>query len=321
MYVTDKLLDLRIQRRHDEADGIISIELVSCDGGLLPAFEAGAHINVHVGPGLVRQYSLCNDPAERHRYRLAVLLEKNGRGGSAALHSNFLEGRIVQTSLPQNNFRLVEDAGHSVLLAGGIGITPLLSMAFRLHGLGRSFELHYLSRSPRRAAFLAEFANIGFAHHIRIYHDESPAAERFDLAAALPSPISGAHVYLCGPQGFMDAITRSLRADDWADHHVHQEHFSTNVDKTGDRFLVTAKRSGRTVSVESGQTIARALSDVGIEVLLSCEEGICGTCLLDVIEGVPDHRDIYQTEAQKATNRRITPCCSRALSPVLVLDI
>jgi vanillate monooxygenase ferredoxin subunit len=321
MYGTEKLIDVRIQRRRDEADGIISFELVSCDGELLPAFEAGAHVHVHLGPGLVRQYSLCNDPAEQHRYRLAVLLEKNGRGGSVELHHNFVDGRIAQISLPQNNFRLVEDAEHSVLLAGGIGITPLLSMAFRLHGLGRSFELHYLSRNLSRTAFLAEFADFGFAQHLRIYHDENPTAQRFDLTTALPSPRSGTHVYLCGPQGFMDAIIRDLKANDWTDHHIHQEHFAANVDKTGDRFLVEAKRSGKTVSVESGQTIARALSDVGIEVPLSCEEGICGICLLDVIEGVPDHRDIYQTEVQKVTNRKIAPCCSRALSPVLVLDI
>jgi vanillate O-demethylase ferredoxin subunit len=323
MTAADQLLDVVIARRVYETDDIVALELVAVNGGPLPPFEPGAHVDVHVGGGVVRQYSLCNDPAEHDRYRLAVLREAASRGGSLEIHRTFVAARAVQISPPRNRFPLVEDARLSVLIAGGIGVTPLMTMAHRLQRLGADFIFHYCTRSRDRAAFLGELARATFADRVRFHHDDGDAAQRFVAETALPSPQPGTHLYVCGPAGFMAYVTGAAKAAGWPADHVHTEYFSrdTDVDVTGDRFTVTAARSGVTVEVPPDRTIAQQLLDHGVVVPLACEQGICGTCITGVLEGVPDHRDWYQTDAEKATNSHIMVCCSRAKTALLVLDL
>ncbi|RYY81821.1 MAG: oxidoreductase [Comamonadaceae bacterium] len=314
------LLEVRIARLEQAATDVVALELVALDGGELPAFEAGAHVDVVVAPGLVRQYSLCGDPAERHRYRLGILREPASRGGSEGVHARFAVGQVIQVGLPRNNFPLVDEAAPALLLAGGIGITPILSMARALHARGVPFALHYCTRSRDRAAFAAELAASPFARSVHFHHDDDPAS-RFALEDCLADAAPGTHLYVCGPEGFIGFVTAGAAARGWDASRVHVEHFKAAVVQDGEAFTVVAARSGATVQVPAGTTVAEALLAAGVPVMLSCEQGICGTCLVPVLEGVPDHRDQYQTDDEKAGNAHMTPCCSRSLSPRLVLDI
>ena len=314
-------IEARILKRRIEAEGIISLDLSTRDGTPLPAFDAGAHVEVQLEPGLVRHYSLCGDPSDTNRYRLGVLLEPSSRGGSVAVHRDFVEGHMVHISPPRNSFRLVEGARHSVLLAGGIGVTPLLSMAYRLHALGRSFELHYCTRSRGRTAFVEDISLAAFAGQVHVHLDDGEAGQRFDLAQNIPAPRPDVHLYACGPKGFMDWVIGGAKARGWRDANIHSECFSAEIDASGDGFTVEARRSGKTITVPSGRSIAAMMLEAGIDIPVSCEQGVCGTCLVNVLEGTPDHRDMVQTDDEKASNRQMTLCCSRSVSPRLVLDI
>jgi len=310
-----------IAGRRDEADGIISLEVVSADGTPLPPWAAGAHVDVDCG-ATVRQYSLCNDPQERGRYRLGILREPASRGGSSAIHDTFHIGRTIMIGPPRNTFALREDARASILLAGGIGVTPLLAMAYRLHGLGADFHLHYCTRTPARTAFAGELAQAAFADRVHVHHDDGAPQQLFDFDRALPPAAPDIHLYVCGPGGFMDFVTGAARRTGWPEDQIHLEYFSNDrVDVAGGAFSVTLARSGRTLSVPPEKTILHVLQENGISVPISCEQGVCGTCLTAVIEGRPDHRDLYQTDAEKAANTHITVCCSRAHTPSLVLDL
>jgi vanillate monooxygenase ferredoxin subunit len=321
--MTHEIIETLIIQRCDVADGIIRLDLAPLTGELLPRFEAGAHIDVHLGSGLIRQYSLCNDPAEDHRYRLGILLDVNGRGGSAEIHRDFTEGKTVRIGKPRNKFPLIAEAQHSVLIAGGIGITPLLAMAYELSAKGKSFELHYLTRTLRRAAFLDELRQARFAANAHVYFDDSSPSERFDTSRDIPAPEFGKHLYICGPNGFMTAMISAARAKGWPDTCIHLEYFSASneIDNSTGSFLIEARRSGKTITVNKNQTAAQAMQAAGIQVPLSCESGICGSCLTAIIEGVPDHRDSYMTDAEHAANAQMTPCCSRAFTAKIVLDI
>lgn len=314
-------LEVRIARRSTLTDDIVALELVSVDGSPLPAFDAGAHVDVEVAPGVVRQYSLCNDPTERHRYCLGILRDPASRGGSEAVHRSFAEGSVVRIGMPRCNFRLAAGQSRAVLLAGGIGITPLLSMAHRLTRDAIPFTLHYCTRSRARTAFTEDLAVALFADAVSIHHDDGPAAQRLVLDAALSGRAADVHLYVCGPGGFIDFVTAGARARDWTDDQVHVERFTADVDTRGAAFTVVAQRSGIVVEVGPDDSIAHALIEAGVDVPMSCEQGVCGTCLTNVVEGRPDHRDSYQTDDEKAQNTQITPCCSRALTPRLVLDI
>jgi vanillate O-demethylase ferredoxin subunit len=308
-----------ISHRERGAEGIIVLDFVAADGCKLPSFSAGAHIDVEVAPGLSRQYSLCTSPAETDRYRIAILLEPASRGGSAGIHRDFTPGRRVRIGRPRNNFPLNTEAQHSVLVAGGIGITPLLAMAHHLQGQGASFELHYCSRTRSRTAFLGLLAD-SFESEGRLHFDDGNIEQRFDPKVDLEPPRAGVHIYICGPSGFMAWVIDSARAAGWGQEQLHLEYFTADVDATGGAFVVQT-RAGRKVRVDSGRSIATALREAGIDVPLSCEQGVCGTCLVPVLAGVPDHRDVYQTDAEKAANTHVACCCSRAVSAVLVLDI
>jgi vanillate O-demethylase ferredoxin subunit len=320
----DGLLTVRVERRAEEAEGICSYELVSADGAALPAFTAGAHIDVHVAPGLVRQYSLCNPPHETHRYLIGVLRDPASRGGSQAMHEQIRAGATLVVSAPRNHFPLV-DAPRSVLLAGGIGVTPLLAMAETLSAAGAQFEMHYCTRSPERTAFRERIEGAPFAARVSFHHDSVQPLDLPALLARLRQQEPGTHIYFCGPEGFINHVKASAAALDWPEHQLHLEYFgaaAATAPAAGDQpFDVKLASSGACYTVPVGATVLQVLSAAGVFVPASCEQGVCGTCLTRVLDGVPDHRDLYLTEAEQAANDIFTPCCSRSRSATLLLDL
>jgi vanillate O-demethylase ferredoxin subunit len=316
-------LQVRVVRKATEAQDICSFELMRTDGGPLPAFSAGSHVDVQVPGGLTRQYSLCNDPAENHRYLIGVLRDAASRGGSRAMHEHVHEGDVLRISAPKNHFALAHGAAHSILLAGGIGVTPILCMAERLAITGASFEMHYCTRSRARAAFASRIEASRFASKVRFHFDDGPAQQQLDLDPVLGSPRPGVHLYVCGPKGFMDRVLGCARDHGWPAEQLHVEFFSAEVatSDTDAAFEVQLASSGRVITVAKEQTVVQALAAAGVTVATSCEQGICGTCLTRVLDGVPDHKDQYLTPEEQAANDQFTPCCSRARSPRLVLDL
>jgi len=278
---------------------------------------------VHLPNGLTRQYSLCNQPNENHRYLIGVLRDAASRGGSATMHDVVKEGDVLEISTPKNHFPLAHEAKHSVLLAGGIGVTPILCMAERLAIAGERFEMHYCTRSQDRTAFHGRIGASSFADRVRFHFDDGAAEQKLDLAELLGKPQAGTHLYVCGPKGFMDAVLNTARAKGWPEPQLHYEFFAAEVvvHDSDASFEVKLASSGRIVVVPKGTTIVQALSEAGVEVQTSCEQGVCGTCLTRVLEGVPDHRDMYLTPEEQAANDQFLPCCSRSKSPQLVLDL
>ncbi|MBI2726449.1 MAG: oxidoreductase [Polaromonas sp.] len=315
-------LRVRVHGRNMQTPHIVSLVLVNATGAELPAFTAGAHIDVHLPNGLIRQYSLCNSPSERHRYVIGVLRDANTRGGSAAVHA-LKEGDEIHISLPRNHFPLVT-AAHTTLVAGGIGVTPLLAMAEQMVLDGSSFDIHLCTRSPEHTPFASRWAAPEFAGRVHFHHDGGEASRRVDLATLLGRPASGLQVYVCGPGGFIDAVLSAGRAAGFADGQLHREYFSAApvTPVFGDSaFSVVLEKSGLTIEIPVGVTIVEALRERGIELLVSCEQGVCGTCLTRVTAGTPDHRDMFLTDEEHALNDQMTVCCSRSLTPSLTLDI
>ncbi|HET8744010.1 MAG TPA: PDR/VanB family oxidoreductase [Ramlibacter sp.] len=315
-------ITVKVARRTQEALDIASFELVKPDGSALPGFSAGSHIDVQLPGGLTRQYSLCNDAAEQHRYRIAVLRDAHSRGGSAAMHEQVKEGDTLAISEPRNHFPLVH-AQRTLLLAGGIGVTPLLCMAQRLATAGADFALHYCTRSPERTAFRDEIAASPYAGRVRFHFDDGEAAQKLDLDALLGEPDPGTHIYVCGPTGFIEWVVKTAERFAWNKEQVHLEYFgAAPQDTQGDRaFQVKLAGSGATYEVPADKTVVQALQAHGVEILTSCEQGVCGTCLTRVLQGECDHRDLYLTDEEKAKHDQFTPCCSRAKGPLLVLDL
>jgi vanillate O-demethylase ferredoxin subunit len=315
---------VRVVRKRTEADGICSFELASADGTALPAFAAGSHVDVQLPAGTVRQYSLCNDPSESHRYLIAVLREAASRGGSAAMHDLVHEGSMLAISPPKNHFALAHDASAHLLMAGGIGVTPILCMAERLATMGAAFEMHYAARTLSRMAFVERIARSRFAARVRLHLDDGDAAHKLDITGVLAAQPAGTHVYVCGPRGFMDAVIGAARTAGWPDSRVHFEYFAAGdtAPRSGDgAFEVLLASSGRVVAVQPDQSVIAALASAGVVVPTSCEQGVCGTCLTRVIDGTPDHRDSYLTPEEQAACDQFLPCCSRSRSPRLVLDL
>jgi vanillate monooxygenase ferredoxin subunit len=315
-------LTVRVVRKRREALDICSLELVA-EQGHLPAFTAGAHLDVHLPNGLVRQYSLCNPPADRDRYLIAVLRDAASRGGSQAVHEAVAEGSTLQISAPKNHFPLSEAAQHHLLMAGGIGITPMLAMAETLSASGQSFELHYATRSRERTAFIDRIAAAPYASRVTHHLDDGEAAQKLHIATTLGNAPKDAHLYVCGPQGFMDAVLGAARSSGWPEDRLHYEFFgAAPVDTSGDgSFEVEIASSGRIIPVLPEQTTLQALQAAGLDIPMSCEQGVCGTCLTGVKSGTPDHRDHYLTPEEQAANDQFLPCCSRAKSARLVLDL
>lgn len=320
---TAPTLQVRVARKAAEAQDIVTLELVAADGAALPAFSAGSHIDVQLPNGFTRQYSLCNDPQETHRYQIGVLRDAASRGGSAAVHDLLKEGDVLTISAPRNHFGLAHEAKKHLLLAGGIGVTPILCMAERLANTGGDFAMHYATRAPERTAFRQRIAASAFAARVQFHYDNGDAAQKLDLQALLSQPEAGTHLYVCGPKGFMDAVLNTARAAGWPEAQIHYEFFGAEVAKSDSdaSFEIKLASSGRIVMVPKDQTVVQALAAAGVDIMISCEQGVCGTCLTRVLEGVPDHKDSYLTPEEQAANDQFTPCCSRSKTPQLVLDL
>lgn len=315
-------LSVLVRAIAQETEDIKSFVLASVTGGELPYYTPGAHIDVHMGPGLIRQYSLCGSQDDRSRYIIGVKREPQSRGGSERMHGQVRVGDRLEISPPRNNFTLDETAEHTLLLAGGIGITPLIAMADRLLLLGRSFDLHYFGRSAAHAAFLARLSRPEFAGKVHMHYALNVDAVRDRLDDLLRMYVPHSHLYLCGPKPFMDMI-EAVAAQSWPAEAVHLEYFSADpaaLARPRDSFEVRLARSGGSYLVPEDKSIMEVLQDNGIDVDYSCEQGVCGTCVTNVLEGEPDHRDLFLTPADRSANTKMCLCVSRAKSPVLVLD-
>jgi vanillate O-demethylase ferredoxin subunit len=320
--MAESTMQLRVRRISFEAETINSYELVSPAGEDLAPFTAGCHIDLHLSNGMIRSYSLLNDQRETKRYVIAVNKDAAGRGGSKFIHDTVRVGDIITTSHPRNNFALDEKATHSVLIAGGIGITPLLSMIRRLQSLDRSWELFYAARTRLSAAFVDDLGAIcpDAGRFLRLNFDQEASGRMFDLSAIVNAAPSDAHLYCCGPVPMLEAFEAAV-AERPSDH-VHVEYFKAREKPAlAGGFELQLARSKRTVKVCAGMTILDALLDAGIAANYACTEGVCGTCETRVIEGVPDHRDLFLSKEEQAANNTMMICCSGSKSPTLVLDI
>lgn len=317
-------LDVFVSRVHAETSEVRRFELEPVDGAELPRFDAGAHIDVFPLPGYCRQYSLLNDPNETGRYVIGVKRETNGRGGSSAMHSQLREGSRVRIGGPRNSFRLQDNTGRNILLAGGIGVTPLLSMCHALASSGGSFNLHYFVRSNQEVAFTDIINSADWAHNVYHHFGLVPPLLNEVLDEILGTPTPDDRIYLCGPTPFMDVVRSVAGARGWPDDHVILEHFSAERPKLvpgADEFVVRLARSGVELVVPSDKPIIDVLREAGINIKTSCEQGVCGTCVTSVLEGEPEHHDLYLSHEEQERGDVMTPCVSRARSRFLVLDI
>ena len=313
-------LSLKVAARRDVAKDITLFELVDPDGGILPQFDAGAHLLVQTPGGLARRYSLCNPPSERQRYVVAVKREQAGGGGSASMVDRLHEGDTLAAAVPCNYFPLDLTAGSHWLIAGGIGITPILAMASRLKEASQPFRVIYCSRAPEAAAFLDVLGAPGFTEHVLLHHDGGDPALAFDFAKLLADRPEGAHIYCCGPRALMAAVREAARL--WPAGTVHFEDFGTseqpNVQGGEGSFRVRLARSGRVIDVAPNLSILDALRDAGCYMPSSCEAGTCGACRTGLLAGTADHRDFVLDDDEQES--AIMICVSRAVSEELTLD-
>lgn len=309
-----------VTSRTDDRGEIARIRLTPQDGQIAP-FAAGSHIDVYLPDvDMWRQYSLCSDPVETGFYEIGVLKDANSRGGSTAVHRLAVEGASFEIDGPRNHFELDETAAFTVLFGGGIGVTPMIAMAKRLHALGKDFVLHYCTRSEDVTAFKDDLDACDFADKVIYHFDDQDTALRLDPARGLPAPHADTHLYVCGPHGFMDWVISSAKDAGHATQNVHLEYFSADVDVSGDTFEVNCAQSGISITIGPDDTIAKALAKEGIKIDVKCEEGVCGTCITDVLDGQIDHRDQFLTDEEREDGDQMCVCCSRGRGK-LVLDI
>ncbi|WP_370662347.1 PDR/VanB family oxidoreductase [Massilia varians] len=316
-------LSLLVRQIRYEAEGINSYELVDPAGEELPPFTAGAHIDIHLPNGIIRQYSLCNSPMERHRYVIAVLRDEKGRGGSKALHDSLRVQDIVTVSQPRNNFTLVPGAKKVILLAGGIGMTPLKSMAHALEASGVPFEMHYCARNAGCVAFKEQLDAKWDHGKLHFHFDHGDPANGLNIAKLLSETGEDTHVFYCGPGGFMKACAEA--ASHWPAGTVHFEHFKapepspSALNVAPGSFMVKIASTGAMLEVPADRTIADVLEQANIRIETSCQAGLCATCKIRYLEGEVDHRDYILSDEEHG--QWLTACVSRATSGVLVLDL
>jgi ferredoxin-NADP reductase/nitrite reductase/ring-hydroxylating ferredoxin subunit len=308
-----------VARRTSTATGVVEFELRRVDGQL-PTFQPGAHIDVQLPNGLTRQYSLVNGPGELDRYVIGVKREPDSRGGSACLHDVVRVGDVVAISEPRNNFPLRRDSFRTILIAGGIGLTPLLAMAQALAASALSYELHYFAQSSDHVAFADRLAPLGAS--VITHLGLSPQDTGEMLRTVLADPEDGGHVYICGPGPMLDAARAAATAAGWPDTAIHFEYFknSTAID-TSSTFTIELARSALTIEVPAGTSVLEVLRANRVALPSSCEHGACGTCIVTVLAGEPDHQDAYLNGTERLTGDRMLTCVSRARSERLVLDI
>lgn len=325
MQNADKPLDkieMVVRSVTDEAKFVRSYELAYQNDGELPAHHPGAHLAVHLPNGITRQYSLFDEPGVKRSYRIAVLNDPKSRGGSRYMHENVAVGDRLKVSGPFNLFPMATRARSALLIAGGIGVTPILSMAHELHSAGLPFALHYCARNEEEAAFVEFLRNKApFSSRVTMHFDGGDPRNGLNLTQLLESPVDGCHVYCCGPNGLMNAVEAA--SSNWASGTVHFERFSveTGTFTENKAFKIFLKRSALELDVPPEKSILTVLNEAGFQIDTVCEQGVCGACMTDVLEGVPDHRDQILTDEEKKANDVITVCCSRAKSAKLVLDI
>jgi len=319
--MTSTSIKARVWRMEWAAEDILEVEFRPTAGGALPAFAAGAHIDLHLPNGLTRNYSLLNDSRDTHRYVVAVGLDAASRGGSKFVHREMRVGQILDISAPRNNFPLVEDASHVVLVAGGIGITPLACMARRLAALGRSYDMHIAARNKERAAFVEDMRALGQPVHVHL--DVEHGGKPLSIAPIVANAPADAHFYCCGPTPMLaafEAATAQL-----PEGRAHVEYFSAKAPSPGapapGAFLVTLARSGRTFEVPADKSILETMLDLGLHADYSCQDGVCGTCETKVVSGIPDHRDSLLSKAERESNKTTMICVSRCLGDHLTLDL
>jgi len=310
---------LRVAHISDAAQDIRSFEFVQPDGSELPAFTPGSHIKVQVPNGMLHKYSLCNDPAERHRYVITVKRDDNGQGGSVSLCDDTREGDLIPISVPENAFPLAENGKSFIFIAGGIGITPILSMIRSFGELATAkWKLYYFTRSPETTAFLQELQQPEMNGKVKVHHDFGDPEKAFDLWPVLERP-SDTHIYCCGPRGLMEAV-RDMSGH-WPATRIHFESFNQGggVRPDDTPFDVVLNRSGQRFEVPVGRTILDVLRQHGCNAPSSCESGTCGTCRTKLVSGMADHRDMVLMPDEMGHDIMI--CVSRAKGPELVIDL
>lgn len=298
------------------AEGVSLFEFRALDGAVLPAGEPGAHIGLILPNKVERQYSLAEIDPDRRRYVVGIKRDANSRGGSIYIHDQLKVGDRLTITPPRNNFPLDETARHTVLVAGGIGITPLWCMANRLERLGRSWEMHYACRRRDETAFLEPLQALGRTR----FHFDEEAGGVLDVAGLVAEAAEDAHLYCCGPTPMLTAFEAATI--DRPPRHVHVEYFTAKYEQnTAGGYVVELAKSGREFQIPTGMTILQVLQDAGIDVASSCEQGVCGACETRVLSGIPDHRDVVLSEEERAENKTMFICCSGAKSDRLVLDL
>ncbi|GLS19295.1 ferredoxin [Labrys miyagiensis] len=312
-------LRVQVNRKWQAGEGIAAFELRPIKG-VLPTFQPGAHIDVHMPNGEIRPYSVINGPGETDHYTIGVKLDAESKGGSRCMHESVREGDVLAISEPRNNFPLRRDAVRTYLIAGGIGITPLLAMAQTLHNQDLPFELHYFARGEAGLAFRERLAALGASLLPHLGLDREETAR--EIRAALPSYRYGLHAYLCASGGMLETARAIAAEKGWPEEAVHFEYFKNETAiEDQSSFEIALARSVMTLPVPAGRTILDVLREHGVDMPSSCEQGACGTCLASVIEGEPLHQDVYLTPAERRAGTSIITCVSRARSARLVLDL
>jgi ferredoxin-NADP reductase len=317
-------MELQVTSIRNETPSIKAFELAAPDGSELPSFTAGAHIDVEVdmpdGSRGSRSYSLASDPVDRSRYEIAVLHLPEGNGGSSWMHSQVSEGQLLSCSQPVNEFLLSEDAEEHILIAGGVGITPILAMTQALQSNGANFQLHYVARTKDQMAY-RELARQLAGNGFHAYFSQSPEPNPMDLTTLLGESGPGRHAYVCGPGGLMQAVIDTAQKLGWSDDRVHRESFGARSEQSDKAIKVELAQSGMTLRVEPGTTILDALIEAGAFVAYECKRGECGTCQARVLDGEPIHRDVSLTEQQRNEDKLMCTCVSWARTEHLVLEL
>jgi ferredoxin-NADP reductase len=315
-------LNVRVHGVRYEAEDARSFELRALDGGELPPFTAGAHLDIEIPEGLQRSYSLTNPQAERDRYVITINRDVASRGGSRYMCETVRPGDVLQITAPTNSFPLDEGPRLTVLIGGGIGITPLWCMIQRLEQLEKPWRLYYAVRTRAKAAFLTELERLErrVSGRLTLNFDHEPGGRMLDIAAIVQAQPPGAHLYCCGPTGMLKAFETATHSRPYDT--IHLEYFANDIAPAQQGgFEVVLARSGKTITIAPGRTILEAVLALGMNVPRSCTQGVCGTCETAVIEGIPDHRDTVLSARERASNKKMMICCSGCLSERLVLDL
>lgn len=313
----EQTLQVEVAEKRVEAEGVVSLTLRSVDGEPLPSWTPGAHVDVHLGDDIVRQYSLCGDVSDTETWRLGILREPNSRGGSRRVHDEVEVGHRLTVRGPRNNFSL-QDADRYLFVAGGIGITPILPMVRQAAALGRPWTLLYGGRTRASMAFVDELAAIDGGELLIRPQDEFGL---LDLDSYIGAVVPDALVYSCGPEPLLNAVTECCGS--WPTGSLHTERFAASSTRTSsdDPFVVELARSGRRITVPRYESMLDVLEQEGYEITNSCRAGICGTCLTDVVAGVPEHNDDVLSDEDRASNKVMLPCVSRSKTDVLIIDL